>query len=163
PAEDKGVLVAVDDRGKEGLASDPLVAEAIRKRGWQLWAIDPRGVGELETPKSGWAFAVSLLLGENFVWRQGWDIRRILELASATHRVALYARGHNAALAATYAIAQGAAPDWAVLREGFVSFRQFYDRPRSLEASFALQADDIREQRKTAFDREIPHEYFPFG
>src|SRR2546428_5989340 len=59
-----------------------LVAEAVRKRGWQLWAIDPRGIGELETPKSGRAFTVSLLRGENFVWRQGWDIRRILDLAA---------------------------------------------------------------------------------
>jgi hypothetical protein len=58
---------------------------------------------------------------------------------------------------------QGTALEWAVLRDGFLSFRRFYDRPRSLEASFALQADDIREKRKTAFDREIPHEYFPFG
>ena len=162
-----GILVAVDDRGKEALASDPLVLEAI-KRGWAALCIDPRGIGELAVPKSGWAFAVSLLLGENFVWRQGWDIRRIVEYAidlTATHRVGLYARGHNASLAAAYAVGttKSAAPQWAVLRDGFVSFRQFFDRPRSLEASFRLQADDIREQRKTAYDQEIPHEYFAFG
>jgi dienelactone hydrolase len=140
PASEAGVLVAVDDRGKEALASDPLVVEAL-KRGWMVWAIDPRGIGELATQKPGWVFAVSLLLGENFVWRQGWEIRRIVEFsatATATHRVGLYARGNNAALAATYALAQGSAPEWAVLREGFVSFRQF-------------------------FDREIPYQYFVFG
>jgi hypothetical protein len=162
-----GILVAVDDRGKEALASDPLVLEAI-KRGWAALCIDPRGIGELEVPRSGWAFAVSLLLGENFVWRQGWDIRRIVEFAidlTTTHRVGLYARGHNASLATAYAVGttKSAAPEWAVLRDGFVSFRQFFDRPRSLAASFRLQADDIREQRKTAYDQEIPHEYFAFG
>ena len=160
-----GVLVAVDDRGKEPLQSDPLVVEALR-RNWQVWAIDPRGIGELALKKPGWVFAVSLLLGENFVWRQGWDIRRIAEFAATTmtHRVALYARGHNAALATTYAVAaaQGAAPDWVVLREGFISFRQFLERPRSMPASFLLQPDDSRERRRSAFDREIPHAYLVF-
>jgi hypothetical protein len=151
-AQQTGILVAVDDRGKEALASDPVVVEAL-KRVWMVWAIDPRGIGELETQKPGWVFAVSLLLGENFVWRQGWDIRRIVEFAAdstATHRVGLYARGHNAALAATYAVAaaQGPAPEWAALRNGFVSFRQFLERPRSMQA---------------AIDREIPYEYFVFG
>jgi dienelactone hydrolase len=164
---ENGTLVAVDDRGKEALVSDPLILEAMNRH-WTIWAIDPRGIGELAIPKSGWAFAVSLLLGENFVWRQGWDIRRIVEFVaqgSITHRVALSARGHNAALAAAYAVGttQSAAPEWAVLRGGFVSFRQFFERPRSLEASFRLQRDDVREQRKTAFDQEIPHDYFAFG
>ncbi|MCP5119656.1 MAG: hypothetical protein GY953_53335 [bacterium] len=161
-----GVLVAVDDRGKEALASDPLVIEAVR-RGWMVWAIDPRGIGELDTGKPGWVFAVSLLLGENFVWRQGWDIRRVVELADnmSTHNAALYARGHNAALAATYAVAtlSDSVLQWAVLRDGFVSYRQFIDRPASMAASFRLQMSDVREQRTTAFDREIPHAYFPFG
>ena len=165
-APENGILVAVDDRGKETLASDPLVAEAER-RGWMVWGIDPRGIGELAIDKPGWAFAVSLLLGESFVWRQGSDIRRIVELAShgPTHRVALYARGHNAALAATYAAAsaQGSAPEWAVLREGFLSYRQFIERPQSLAASFRLLPTDVRDQRTTSFDREIPHAYFPFG
>ena len=159
-----GILVALDDRGKEALADDPIVAEAYR-RGWMVWGIDPRGIGELETPKSGWAFAVSLLLGENFVWRQGWDINRVLEqaLLSAPHERALYARGPNATLAATYALATLAEPPaWTVLREGFSSYRDFIDRPRSLEASYRLVGDDVREQRKTAYDREIPHEFFPF-
>src|SRR4029453_9738374 len=50
-----GILVAVDERGKEALASDPLVLEAI-KRGWAALCIDPRGIGELEVPRSGWVF-----------------------------------------------------------------------------------------------------------
>jgi len=164
-AGEAGILVAIADEGKEAMAADPLVAEAVRRH-WMVWGIDPRGIGELDTPKSGWGFAVSLLLGENFVWRQGWDIRRVLGAAAkgGGRQLALYARGHNAALAATYALAmQGPAPAWTVLREGFVSYRQFFDRPRSLAASFRLLADDVREQRRSAFDREIPHEYFVFG
>ena len=134
--------MAVDDRGKEPLAADPLVKEALR-RNWMVWAADPRGIGELALTKPGWAFAVSLLLGENFVWRQAWDIRRVLTLAAETPRsrpVALYARGHNAALAAGYAATAmgGPVPAWTVLREGFTSFRHFYRRPRSLEASYRL-------------------------
>ena len=80
------------------------------------------------------------------------------ERATRSHRVALYARGHNAALAAAYAIpqAQGSVPEWAVLREGFVTFRHFIERTRSLEASYRLLDDDAREARMTAFDREIP-------
>ena len=85
PKPETGMLVAVDDRGKEAMASDPLVLAAI-KRGWAALFIDPRGIGELSVPQSGWTFAVSLLLGESFVWRQGWDIGRILELAAGAIR-----------------------------------------------------------------------------
>jgi hypothetical protein len=76
--------------------------------------------------------------------------------------VGLYTRGHNASLAATYALAMGSATKWAALAEGFLSFRQFVDRPQSMEASYRLQNDDVRDQRRTAFDREIPHEYFVY-
>ncbi len=165
-APESGVLVAVDDRGKEALAADPIVDEALRRR-WMVWAADPRGIGELALEQPGWAFAVSLLLGENFVWRQGWDIRRVAEAAadSGRRKVGLYARGHNATLAATYAMAAGSgrAPAWALLRGGFVSFRQFFERPGSLAASYRLLPADDRTQRRAAFDEEIPHAYFPFG
>ena len=122
--------------------------------------------GELSTTKPSWTFAASLLLGENFVWRQAWDllqVARYLTSSGEFDRVAVYARGHNACLAATYLVAQveSLRPfrlDWFVLRDGFVSFRQFLDRPKSLPASFVLYADDS----KAAFDREIPPLYFPF-
>ena len=157
-----GVLVAVDDRGKEALIDDPVVREAWH-RGWDIWAIDPRGIGESAVEKSGWVFAVSLLLGENFVWRQGWDIHRVMAHVPG-NRAGLYARGHNAALAAAYALLMSKSnpPAWTVLRGGFLGWKQFVDRPASEEASFRLLDDDIRDQRKTAFDREIPHEYFVF-
>ena len=76
--EVQGVLVALDDRGKEVLASDPVV-ETAHARGWAVCGVDPRGIGESATDKTGWVFAVSLLLGENFVGRQAWDLGRVLE------------------------------------------------------------------------------------
>src|SRR5262249_53470758 len=66
PGEARGVVVAVDDRGKEALGSDRGVQEAF-ERGWAVCGLDPRGIGESATTKTGWVFAVSLLLGENFV------------------------------------------------------------------------------------------------
>ena len=42
--------------------------------------VDPRGIGESATDKAGWVFAVSLLLGENFVGRQAWDVVRVIDV-----------------------------------------------------------------------------------
>jgi dienelactone hydrolase len=167
--EVQGVLVAVDDRGKEVLASDPVVA-AARARGWAICGADPRGIGESATDKAGWIFAVSLLLGENFVGRQAWDIGRVIAAVGSAGAfpgkpVGLYARGENACLAATYAIARAADAEesllrWYLLRDGFVSFRAFLDRPKSLAASYRLLSED--RDRTTAFDREIPSWFFAF-
>jgi hypothetical protein len=145
--EVRGVLVALDERGKEILASDPVVLEA-HARGWVVCGVDPRGIGESATDKTGWVFAVSRLLGENFVGRQAWDRGRVLGALGSPGAipgkpVGLYARCENACLAATYAIAR--APDagrsplrWYLLRDGFLSFRAFLDRPKSLPASYRL-------------------------
>ena len=76
------MLVALDDRGKEVLASDPVV-ESAHARGWAVCGVDPRGIGESATDKTGWVFAVSLLLGENFVGRQAWDLGRVFEALGA--------------------------------------------------------------------------------
>jgi alpha-beta hydrolase superfamily lysophospholipase len=166
----RGLVVAVHDRGKEALAVDPILQTA-RRRGWAVCGLDPRGIGESATDKTGWVFAVSLLLGENFVGRQAWDIGRALEalLAAGAYPgkpVALYARGPNASLAATYAIARasnaGQAPlRWYLLREGFLSYRSFIDRPQSLPTSYRLLLED--RNRTTAFDREIPATFFAFN
>jgi dienelactone hydrolase len=167
--EVRGVLVAIDDRGKEVLASDPVV-ESAHARGWAVCGVDPRGIGESATDKTGWVFAVSLLLGENFVGRQAWDIGRVLGALGSPGAfpgkpVGLYARGENACLAANYAIARasdaGGSPlRWYLLRDGFLSFRAFLDRPKSLPASYRLLPDD--RDRTTAFDREIPASFFAF-
>ena len=167
--EVRGVLVALDDRGKEVLASDPVV-ETAHARGWAVCGVDPRGIGESATDKTGWVFAVSLLLGENFVGRQAWDLGRVLEALGSPGAfpgkpVGLYARGENACLAATYAIARasdaGGSPlRWYLLRDGFLSYRAFLDRPKSLPASYRLLPED--RDRTTAFDREIPASFFAF-
>jgi dienelactone hydrolase len=170
PAGDaRGLVVALDDRGKEVLASDPVVLEA-HVRGWAVCGVDPRGLGESSVAEAGWVFAVSLLLGENFPGRQAWDIGRVFEALGAAEGfrgkpIGLYARGPNACLAGTYAIARaseaGRTPlRWYLLREGFVSYRAFFDRPRSLPASYRLLDRD--RDRTTAFDREIPAAFFAF-
>ena len=134
-----GVLVAVDDRGKEELVSDPIVREAVERRHWQVWAVDPRGIGELQSPKAAWVYRTSLLLGEDYLWRQGFDIRRFLERASghsSHHIVALYTRGPNASLAGAYALAMARPqPEIAVFRDGFLSFHEVWQRKRSVESS----------------------------
>jgi dienelactone hydrolase len=169
--EMRGVLVALDDRGKESLASDPIV-ERARARGWAICGVDPRGIGESATDKMGWVFAVSLLLGENFVGRQAWDLGRVFEALGSPggfpgKPVGLYARGQNASLAATYAIARTPDPArgrarlrWYLLRDGFLSYRAFIDRPRSLPLSYRLLPED--RDRTSAFDREIPASFFAF-
>jgi hypothetical protein len=164
-----GVLVAVDDRGKEAVVSDPLVTTALA-RGWMICGVDPRGIGESATGKMGWVFAVSLLLGENFVGRQAWDLGRTFQALGSTPEFAgkpfgQYACGASVCLAATYAIARSADPNsmpprmrWYVLRDGFLSYRAFIDRPRSMPSSYRLMRED--RDRTTAFDREIPACFF---
>ena len=155
-----GVLVAVDDRGKEELVSDPIIREAVARRHWMVWAIDPRGIGELESPKMGWIFGTSVLLGENFVWRQAWDIQRILERAVdfPSHRVGLYTRGPNASLAGAYALAMARPqPEFAVFRENFTSFGEIRQRKLSQERSSSDPG-----QSAAGFGEEILPHYFPF-
>ncbi|MBL8227003.1 MAG: acetylxylan esterase [Bryobacterales bacterium] len=166
----KGLMVAVLDAGKDTLTGDAVVQRA-RESGWSVLGIDARGIGELRTEKRGWTAAVSLLAGDHFIWRQAGDM---LAVARAVHGkpeyagapLAWYARGDNAALASTYAIAEAARKGPPIrayaLREGFVSFRQFLDRPVSHEASYRLFEKDERERRFTAWDREIPFWYVPF-
>jgi dienelactone hydrolase len=171
--EARGMLVAVDDRGKEMLARDPVVADALA-RGWAICGVDLRGIGETATDKMGWVFAVSLLLGENFVGRQAWDLGRVLECLGTSGRFrskpfGLYGRGPSSCLAAIYAVARAsefptpparARFQWYLLRDGFLSYRAFIDRPRSLSLSYRLIRED--RDRTTAFDREIPAWFFAF-
>src|SRR5207237_215794 len=132
---------------------------------WAVCGIDPRGIGELSTTKMGWVSAVSLLLNENFVGRQAFDLGRAIEYLAAAPAFegkpfALYARGDNAALAATYVIGLRSDLKRFLLQDGFLSFRQFFERPHSLDLSFKLQAAD--QYGAAPFDREIPFQFFPF-
>lgn len=171
PGEVRGVLVAVDDRGKEAVGSDPVVQEAF-ERGWAVCGVDPRGIGESATAKTGWIFAVSLLLGENFVGRQASDLRQVIDGLGAAgafpgKSVGLSARGQDASLMAIYAMSRdgrrepGQSPlKWYILRDGFLSYRAFFERPLALRDSFRLMPVDGK--RTTSFDREIPASFFVF-
>jgi len=165
--DEKGFLLALDDRGKEWLASDPIVM-AARKKGWTVCGLDPRGIGELAVSKPAWTAAVSLLLGEYFVQRQAGDLLALAAALQATEGAAgkpfaCYARGPSAALLLVHALPELArghrtAPQWHILRDGFLSYRQFLERPVSLERSYALFGD--REKEATS-EKEIPFHLFP--
>jgi dienelactone hydrolase len=169
-SDPKGLLVVVDDRGKEALLHDPLVSQANESE-WAVCGIDPRGIGELTVKEMGWVSAVSLLLGENFVWRQAWDVRMVIDALLRTELfkgkpVAIYGRGSNASLSATYVLAQyaqrGDSPVASfVLRDCFISYHHFIDRPESMQRSFGLLS--TAEDSGTTLDQEIPFHYFPFG
>ncbi len=165
--EEKGFLLALDDDGKERLASDSFVL-AARKMGWTVCGLDPRGIGELTVSKPAWTAAVSLLLDEYFVQRQAGDLQALSTALQATAGAtgkpfACYARGPNTSLILVHAL-PGLTQDnrmdvqWYILRDGFLSYRQFLERPVSLERSYALFADS--EQEATS-EKEIPFHLFP--
>ena len=167
----RGLLIAVNDQGKEAALADPLVDSASRK-GWAVCGIDPRGMGEMVSDKPGWAFAVSLLLGENFVWRQAWDLGVVVDALARTDRyrdgpIVVYGRGHGASLAVTYLTAQFSqrnavdVPITAyVIRDCFTSYLDFIDRPVSVAKSFLLATEE--EDPQLERDEEIPMTYFAF-
>ncbi|MCZ2154108.1 MAG: prolyl oligopeptidase family serine peptidase [Bryobacterales bacterium] len=155
--EPAGVLVALDDRGKEVLTEDPVVRAAM-ERGWSVCGIDPRGIGERAVKPMNWVAAVSLLLDDWYVRRQAADILTALR-SFAGARVALYARGDNAGLAAAAALNDNPVA-WFALRDTFLSFHAFLDRPKMLEASYELRKSDAT--RNAPYDREIPFHYVPF-
>jgi hypothetical protein len=123
-----------------------------------------------------WVAAASLLMSENFVWRQAWDLGRAVQSlqealslhevgAAASRPCILYGRGDNAALAVTYALAQKpgeqvSRPEAYILRDGFLSFRQFVDRPKSMALSYRLRPNT--NDPYTSYDHEIPFQYFVF-
>jgi hypothetical protein len=122
----RGTLIALADEGRGTLESDPVVREAVR-RGWMVWTVDPRGIGEAKTDREAFVLLTSLLLGENFAWRQASDVTRILDFS--THLctqcpTALYARGKHATLVAAYIAAIGteSRPDWVALFDVMSSF-----------------------------------------
>jgi dienelactone hydrolase len=170
PAENpKGLLVAIDDRGKESALSDSSVHE-LTSAGWAVLGVDPRGLGELASTHKTWVFAISLMMGENLVWRQSWDVLSAAMQVNASPtmhapRIALYARGHNASLAASYLIghtsqAQSLKLSWFVLRDGFVTWRDFLERPKSMPLSVQLITSD--QGRTQVLDREIPYNYMAY-
>ena len=138
-----GTLLVLDENDKEALTHDPIVEEALR-RDYMVVEMDPRGFGEIPIQNSAWVSAASLLLGENFVWRQAWDIYHRLDgfpfIRSNSKIRAVYARGPNASLAATYALwlMRSQQIDWAVLRGGFTTIRQLSDNPSAKDLAFSF-------------------------
>lgn len=147
-------LIAIGDNGTGGFPEN-----ALPERGWRLETARVRGLNGDVMPQPGWTAAVSLLLGENPVARQAEDVEQAL--SSAGPCAAVYAQGHNASLAATYAAARNPQRVAWILRDGFISYQHFIDRPREAARSFELKSED--KDRTTSFDREIPFAYIPFG
>ena len=147
-------LIAIVDNGTEGFPEN-----ALPERGWNLQLAKVRGLNGDVMPQPGWTAAVSLLLGENPVARQAEDLERALSAAGRC--AAVYAQGHNASLAATYAAGRNPQRAAWILRDGFISYQHFVDRPVEAAKSFELKPED--KDRTTSFDREIPFAYIPFG
>jgi dienelactone hydrolase len=168
PGSARGVVLAADDRGKEFVFADPSIQEAL-KMGWAVLAVDPRGIGEMATSKPTWTFAISLMQGENMVWRQTMDIVRSAQALTSLPElqgkpVGLYARGPDSTLAAAYLMAWSAQAkelklNWSVMRDGFLSYRAFLDRPKSMPVSFRLDDHD----HGGVLDHEIPGIYYAFN
>jgi hypothetical protein len=128
----RGVLLALDDRGKELALKEGRVATAL-KDGWSICGVDPRGIGEMATTQTGWLSAVSLLLGSSFVDRQALELLATASLFQG--RPMLLARGPNAVLAAGL-------PHFSHLQStrctGALSYR-FLEPAKSLEISYQLR------------------------
>ena len=150
----KGVLLAVDDAGKEAVLKSDRIAAAL-KDGWSVYGVDPRGIGELGTTQTGWLAAVSLLLDDYFVDRQARDLLTAAAVFEG-RPIVVYARGPNAALAAAHALPHIKGLESYTLREGFRSFHDFLNRPKSLEASYQLRPNN---DERFGYDREIPFLY----
>ncbi|HYI96843.1 MAG TPA: hypothetical protein VEX68_25095 [Bryobacteraceae bacterium] len=143
----RGTLIAVSDRGRSELVNDEIVQEA-NKRGWIVWMLDPRYIGEMAEPSEPFASVTSLLLGEHMPWRQASDIIRTLRRvggAGSRYPTALYARGKVTALAASYvaAIASQRELEWTVLRDPVSSFREITDSPLALIPFGAFKSFDV--------------------
>lgn len=140
---DSRVLVTVGAR-----ENDAIVA-AAQKRGWSVARFDLPSGAEMN-----WAGAVSLLLDDWFVRRQA---AALLDFMRQRRAGALYAAGPEAGLAAAFAI-NDARLRWFVLRDCFVSFRDFLERPKSLALSY-----ELRKSERETLDREIPLYMIPFN
>lgn len=152
--DDECTLLTIADNDTSGLPGG-----ILPDRGWKAQAARVRGLNGDVVPQAGWQAATGLLLGENPVGRQTEDLERALR--DVGRCAAVYAQGHNAALVATYAAARDPQRAAWILRDGFITYHHFIQRPAEAARSFELKAED--RDRTTAFDREIPFAYVPFG
>lgn len=136
----RGTLIAIDDRGRHELVKDEIVQEANR-RGWMVWMLDPRYVGEMAVPRGPFASVMSLLLGEDTSWRQAHDILRTLRhVRDSKYPAGIYARGPMMGIAASYvaAIAESNELHWTLLRDGPSTFREIAVPPFGVFAHFDI-------------------------
>jgi hypothetical protein len=150
----RGTLIAVNDGGRSELVNDEIVQEANR-RGWIVWMLDPRYIGEMAIPSGPFASAVSLLLGEHIPWQQATDIIRTLRRvggAGSRYPTAIYARGAVMGLAASYvaAIADRRELEWTVLRDTASSFREMTGSPLALPPFGVLKSFDVPDLWRTS-------------
>ena len=121
-----GMLLAVADEGKDFLLNDHVINSALRQ-GRQIWMVDVRGLGEMKTNNDAAVLFWSAALAENFVWRQAFDLRIIMEhiqQMNYSKRMSLYGKGPIATLIALYvaAAASGTIPEWIAVDSGLTSF-----------------------------------------
>ena len=113
-----GTLIALSDHGRAELVNDEVVKEAHRK-GWAVFAVDPRGIGEMKLADENSAKVASFQLGEYFPWRQATDVARIIAFIArptAERRSAVYAKGPKSTFIATLLAATTEA-EWILLRD----------------------------------------------
>ncbi|MFC1794706.1 alpha/beta hydrolase family protein [Planctomycetota bacterium] len=159
-----GVLLAIGDRGKETLLHRTVVRAALEHQLAVVLA-DVRGMGELTVQHPGWAFAVSLLLKENFVGLQALDLiagqRALAEIPEFHDKpIGVYGAGQHAALAALYAAVLHHDFQWLICEDGFISYRSFVNREKSMPLSYKLSPPDGKST--WSGDREIPPDLFVF-
>ncbi len=161
----KGVLVAAADAGKQSLRDHAVVRQALQAD-WDVLLVDPRGMGRLATSKPGWTFAVSLLLGENFVGRQAMDLvggwRALYALPEFRGKpIAMFGSGPSASMAALYASVLEPRVAGLATEGGFASYGSFIDRPKTHPGSHRLLK--AGQEAGHRVDEEILAELIPFG
>jgi hypothetical protein len=157
-------LVAVADAGMRVAAAAAAIETAVRSE-FAVLLVDPRGLGELAVKESGWLFALNLLCGTSLLGEQARDLAAARSALAALpdlqgKPIGLHGAGETASLAALYAAVFDPAFAWLVTDGGFLSYRDFVERPQSLAESFTLAR--TREGAWDGIDEEIPHALFAF-
>jgi cephalosporin-C deacetylase-like acetyl esterase len=164
PGQWRGAILTCADGGKTALLNHNAIRAAVES-GLAVVLVDVRGTGELATSKPGWTFATSLLAGENFVGRQALDLvagrRALAALPDFRGKpIGLFGSGRFASLAALYAAVLDPDAAWLATEGGFLSYRSFIERPRSLRSSYTLSA--TTDAAWDNIDAEVPASLFVF-
>jgi hypothetical protein len=147
-------MLALDDTGKEAVLRSVGVL-GVLFLGWCVFGVVGCGLGVFAWFLLGWVAAVCLLLDDYFVDRQARDLLTAAAVFEG-RPISVHARGPNSVLAAAHALPHIRGLESYTLREGFRSYRDFLDRPTSLEASYRLRPNN---DERFAYDREIPFLY----